>query len=212
MMTKINILEEHAIAAKETILVVPDAVVNNFEGFKSSSGDEIVELINKHGRYEYRNEDLELNESLRQIIPYVLVCHKDLNNQYMYAGAQRTSKTGDQRLVGEVFIGFGGHVGALDIEDKDFYEWQKREIDEEIEYKGNILKQEFLGLIRATNPQVSRVHLALVFRIELESNLIRHKEDKMENLQWYSINNLTKLVEDKNIEGWSREIILSNIL
>jgi predicted NUDIX family phosphoesterase len=211
-MSKINILEEHAIAAKESILVIPDSVVNNFEGFKKVSSEEIISIINEFGRYEYRNDELEANESLRQIIPYVAVLYRNPNGESLYLAGERTSKTGDQRLVGETFIGFGGHVGANDVEDKDFLEWQKREIEEELDLQGNISKQEFLGLIRHTNLPVSRVHLGLVFRIEVDNPNIESKEDKISNLKMYSVDELHKLIINGSIETWSKEIIDANIL
>ena len=145
----------------------------------------------------------EMDEKYRQIITYAVIKDKDNGNIF---GTKRIG--GDERLVGKISIGIGGHVEPPE----GLYEALYREIEEEVGVKVNQIHLcPFNGYVYSSDEPVSRVHVGLVFTALVDKKYVKVLEtDKLVG-EWFSIEELTKAAVDGKLEGWSN-IVLDKVL
>jgi predicted NUDIX family phosphoesterase len=149
-------------------------------------------------------EKAEIDESFRQVIPYVILSYKDQVVVY-----KRTTKGGEERLYNLLSVGLGGHISLADIKLNGeiidprgtLIEAVDRELDEELNHS-RIINREFIGVIFDDSDEVSRVHLGLVEMWQLEKSEIASKEPDVAECEFCRINDLPNL-RDK-MENWSR--------
>lgn len=156
-------------------------------------------------------EHLELMESFKQIIPYVVVTRDEKILVY-----KRTSKGGEARLHDRLSIGFGGHIDIGDIADKNGGEAidlettignaVAREIAEELKTDG-LSGFEAYGMILDESDAVGRVHLGVVMLAKV-SGIVLSREDQIELMGFKSIKDIVADID--NYENWSK-IIVSHI-
>src|SRR6185369_4584018 len=132
-------------------------------GFHAFEDGELFERLNRAGLWLGPRYLLEEDDSFRQIIPYVVLCHEDRIACY-----RRTVAGGEGRLHGKGSIGFGGHIEAEDV----VYEGQRidarrtveagatREVREEVGDVG-VISQRWRGLLIENDSSVGRVHLGV---------------------------------------------------
>ena len=91
-----------------------------------------------------------------------------------------------------------------DIKEKMF-ENAARELEEEIAMSKSDLKDfELIGLINDDNNAVGRVHIGLVFKVEVDKDKVYSNEQDTLELIWSKENKLTDLGD---YESWSELII-----
>ena len=147
--------------SKEKVLVIDAVAVENanlLEGFTQTQNPDALLLATA----KFVDRDAaETDESLRQIIPYVL-----LRNDDSVACYQRSKKTPEGRLAGKHSIGFGGHINPIDGTPHDTLELidicMEREVAEEVR-DTRCVTTNFLGFIRVDDNAVGKVHLGYVF-------------------------------------------------
>jgi predicted NUDIX family phosphoesterase len=76
-----------------------------------------------------------------------------------------------------------------------------REIDEELRITGNHT-QKVIGLINDDSNEVGQVHLGVVHLFELESDQVVSNEDAIQDIQFYTLEELTAMTE--RLETWSQ--------
>jgi len=163
----------------EQILVVKSDILFEkgvWQGLKTENLDYYLDLIKNNLEFKRRG-DVETDNSFQQIIPYVLFSFQDKYFVYKYL-----PKAGEQRLVDTYQLGVGGHINKEDIKDGGdvLEEGMKREWDEEVDFKGNILEKKLVGLLNDDSRPVEQVHLGLVYHFTGDSPEISIKEtDKM---------------------------------
>jgi predicted NUDIX family phosphoesterase len=157
---------------------------------------------------------LEVNEAYRQIIPYTVLRSGD-----RYAAYRRTPKGGENRLHGQVSIGFGGHVDLVDVVfdpinsvvdlKKTIDEGSRRELDEELVLGEGVEIVKFTELnekiVSNANP-VDRVHIGLVNIAEIEGDesQVASGEDQLDFLGFLTVDEL-KALED--LESWTQALV-----
>lgn len=129
------------------------------------SPDPLLRLFLAADQHE-RCQALESDESLLQIIPYVLVMTPD--GQYMSYYRQGDEK----RLHGHISVGFGGHV-QLDLTDFETFKQSlvtecQRELIEEIHCTVEADNLEMIAIIYDSSNAVGRVHVGVVYRAMLD--------------------------------------------
>lgn len=166
--------------------------------------NDLVKEYSEKGYFEFRKHS-EYNPEHLQLIPYVVIKHKD-----KYFAAKRIG--GDVRSIGKIAIGMGGHINPPDEDkgrDEIFKECIKRELSSEelnidLDKTTNI---EFRGIIRYTQPEdlLSQDHLGLLYLLETTDENVSIKEtDKLEG-RFFT---LKELLEGKDkAESWSRLIL-----
>ena len=156
----------------------------------------ILRRISVYGYFKGR-KFVETNPGFQQIIPYILIKHKD--EFFMY---KRLPKANEARLHDKFSLGIGGHINPSDAEgSKSVLESAaKREFEEEINYQGN-WNLKLLGFLNLDETPVDKVHFGVVYVIEIENKNIEIKEKhKIEGMKFFSIHELEAHKED--MEDW----------
>jgi len=180
------------ILAIKTKELFPEGIKEGF--FRIKKEDKIFKTIKKQARFLERSE-LEDDESYQQLIPQIVL--KVGKKIFIHKIAQKGSES---RLHDLFPIFLGGHVdeGDLSIE-----EAADREFNEEIEYKGKIIKKEFQGLVKLHDNEVDRVHTGLVWIYEGDGLLWKHRKDEcLVDGKFVLIRDLDKYKE--KMTYWSR--------
>lgn len=128
-----------------------------------------------------RRHELESNENYLQILPYALMVRGSTEEEGIkglkFAAYYRPVSGGEERLHGNVSIGFGGHIDLADvkIDEKSVIDFQntvimsmQRELTEELGLKvTDLVGGQILGyrLITDKSNSVGRVHLGMAFII-----------------------------------------------
>jgi len=184
------------------IYVVPASefadISNGFTRLKDVKDSWITCLDNK-GRYIFRY-DAEYEPSLQQPIPYALVKHRTENKYYV---AKRIK--GEERLLNQLILGFGGHVDLEDGIDHILANALIRELDEELiidptKNPGATIK--FLGNIREINSPTND-HTGFVFLV-LGTDVSINEDDNLVG-QWMTVQELEN--NYYKFEDWARHII-----
>lgn len=172
----------------EKVLVVPASILVRM-GFKegingSSSTEQKLKAIFDFGdAYFCDRARAEKDESLRQIIPYVIFKHDRAVFSYV-----RGKGADEKRLKGNRSIGIGGHINPVDTTSVDvsldFNAYRRalaREINEEIEFfaVGAHDQPKPIAFINDNSNPVGRVHLGIVHLCELPSKCVRRKEEQI---------------------------------
>ena len=186
----------------EMVLVIKETDVQKIfkdYGFLDVPLDIIKDLTEKRGFFVRRGK-AEKDESIRQLIPYVVV----QDERGLYLLVKRLKAQTESRLHGFYSIGIGGHVNDKDEGHSPwlkFLSGMEREVDEEISVE-NYNWPKYLGLIRENTTPVNRVHLGVVFTITAKVNGVK----EITKFSWEMVK-LDELREKYDeMESWSKLI------
>ena len=77
--------------------------------------------------------EMEVDPSFKQLIPYVIFCHRDGGGKLSVFRYTRGSGQGEQRLHRKHSVGIGGHISSDDAASTTPYaEGMRRELQEEV--------------------------------------------------------------------------------
>lgn len=152
-----------------------------------------------------RRGDVEEDESWLQVIPYMYIYNKTLDQVFVY---RRSVKSGERRLHGKDSIGVGGHIN-----EKDCFAGTlallgiaaSRELLEELTFcppwpaDGPDMLP--VGVMLLDTSPVDRVHLGVVIRVDYEGVVEPHDEE-IEDYFWSSKSTLHNL----ELENWSKAV------
>lgn len=187
----------------EEVLVVNKSDFNYIKDGLSPFDQELLDKLKSEAFFVLR-KDAEYNPEYIQLIPYVLI-----KNEERYFAVKRTA--GDERLVGKISIGMGGHINPIDkVGETDVLVNNiKRELsDEELHIDLSLTNSiEPVGFLRYTDPNdiVSQDHMGIFYLLDTRDSNVSIKEtDKMVGGLWTK----EEIVSSgKNSESWSRIII-----
>lgn len=172
---------------------------------------------------------LETDPLHRQILPYLILRKKDDSGLIRYVTYRRGSGVGEARLAGNVSIGFGGHIDALDVSfsDSSVFDLMDtiiyaslRELGEEVHavLQGDIVlteddKDAMFIQAAATHDEtyilldnsndVGSVHVGIVFVFDIPDNVvISSAEEELEELKLLTLDEL--LDGDLPLENWTQ--------
>lgn len=193
---------------KERVLAVDVDVfkkAGSFTGFKSNQIDEFYVKIRNKVKFVDRDE-AEADESLKQIIPYILVHHKNT-----YLVLQRIT-TSEKRLHNAYTFGVGGHINPIDsggADEKDIIErGMFREMYEEIDIK-NLKSIKLVGFIYDNSQDVSRHHLGFVYDAEIGDKNVEIIEKNNFKPYFVKVKDMPKYLNGK--ESWA-EIVYKHYI
>lgn len=181
----------------ENVLVVETEgvlrLIGNQEGVVEVPEEEFLKLLSK-GFFVPRTR-AEYDETLRQIIPYIVLKEGD---DFIFF--KRTTNQTEKRLHNLITLGVGGHLNDKDGKDPHecFLNGLKRELDEEV--KVDLLGIEYRGLINETENPVSRVHLGVLYIAQVRYYGLAEPENFVE----YRSKVLSPYVEE--MEGWAKVV------
>lgn len=160
----------------EEVLVVDRALVERigmFQGLMLDTEKYLPVLLNpRHYRFVARHK-AEQDDSLKQLIPYFLICHGERIWCYV-----RGKKSGEGRLVSKASIGIGGHINHLDENlFEDIYSRAAvRELEEEVSVPPGYAHR-IVALLNDDLTPVGRVHLGVIHVLRTASEEVRKRED-----------------------------------
>ncbi len=151
--------------------IFPDGA---WHGFIDQNLQRCQQVIRERSFFMPRAE-VEDDPGYQQIIPYVVFRHGD-----RYFLTRRLKASSEKRLRQLYSLGVGGHINPGDLEGGDpIKDGLRREWEEEVEYSGSF-DARLLGLINDDSSPVSKVHLAVVFLLDGDSERIAIREtDKL---------------------------------
>ncbi len=188
----------------EMVLVVAAKDINEVvkeEGFVNVPIEEIKFLTERKGFFVKRDR-AESDESIRQLIPYIVMQNMD----DLYLMVKRLSSQTEKRLHGMYSIGIGGHVNDQDEGDTPwmkFLSGMEREMNEEVIIRKSFEWPKYMGVIKETSTPVNRVHLGVVFQIKADIEGIREKD----KFSWEFVNLADLLTKYDMMESWSKYVI-----
>jgi predicted NUDIX family phosphoesterase len=169
----------------ERVLVVPTDVFHHlgyFQGF-CSDVDRYLHGLLSSDRISYRpRHEVEVDPGFKQLIPYVIFCHRDERGRQTIFQYTRGTGQGEGRLHKKRSVGIGGHMSSCDVEvsggGNPYEEGMRRELEEEV-----VLDTPYtahcVGLINDDQTEVGRVHLGVVYRFDVERPAVRPREDEI---------------------------------
>ncbi|WP_040928677.1 NUDIX domain-containing protein [Nosocomiicoccus massiliensis] len=175
-----------------------------FNGFLSQSDARFNEITKTLDDYEIkRRGDMEEDESYKQLVSYTIV--ESDHETLVY---KRLTGGGESRLHGLHSIGVGGHMNDIESEEnikEKMFENAARELQEEIGLEKEDLNAfELIGLINDDTNEVGRVHIGLVFKVNVDKEKVFTNEEDTLQLIWSKREELKEL---GNYETWSELII-----
>lgn len=149
--------------------------------------------------YDFMERSIaELSFDMKQIIPYVVISN---NNRFLML--KRTEKQTEKRLHNKLSLGVGGHINPNDIETYDniIEGGLYRELNEEVLVHDH-KSLRFVGIINDNSNEVSRVHLGLLYVLEVGTDEFELPEKEKMTGEWVKKEDLYMYYED--LETWSQ--------
>lgn len=163
--------------------------------------NDVLNRMVHNGLFKKRS-DLEEDPSFKQIIPYAIISNKE--SFYLF---KRKSGQRETRLHNKLHLGVGGHMNPRRSNEPDeqyLINELKREFFEEVRLlNGCVIKDiEFIGFINDDTIPVSRVHIGLLYNIQLSNkDIVVNERDKM-TAGWIDKTGLVKYYEE--METWTK--------
>lgn len=182
----------------EQVLVVPAESIGEKlrTAFEPESAHEIIRLANDKRLFRPRSQ-VEQDESVKQIIPYVCIRHAE-----EFVLLQRTNRQSEARLHNKLSLGIGGHINDAERDAADLVAaGLKRELEEEIGLASGWTVR-LLGTIYDASTAVGRVHLGIVYELAAVSREFTMNEPDLMSGQWASLETL-RTGRDR-METWSQ--------
>jgi predicted NUDIX family phosphoesterase len=185
----------------EEILVVDRSLVERlgmFQGLMLDADRYLAELLNPRNYRFVPRHKAENDESMKQLIPYFLICHEDKIWCYV-----RGKKSGEERLVAKASMGIGGHINNEDLNlFGDVYSTASiRELEEEVKIEG-AYRQKVVALLNDDETPVGRVHLGVIHVLRTESPNVVKREGVITESGFRTLDELRGMRE--RMETWSR--------
>jgi predicted NUDIX family phosphoesterase len=190
----------------ENVLVIPEEILNDivqFEGFVSDA-DHLIDRILSSNHLSFRpREQMELNPSFKQLIPYVILEYQNRGAEPQLFTYTRGSNQGESRLHKKRSIGIGGHICEQDTQGSNnpYLVGLRRELAEEIKIE-DLYSLQSLGLLYDSSNEVGRVHLGIVHRISLSRPAVSSNERGINEAKFTPISALKS--HHMSLETWSQ--------
>jgi len=189
---------------QERVLVVPTAVFHSaglFQGFTDQVEKYLSRLLDPAVLSYRPRAEVETDPSFKQIVPYVVLKHRDQVFHYT-----RGKAGGETRLRALRSIGVGGHIGEQDsnLFEAPYRSGMLREVDEEVHLE-TTYREQCLGLINDDSTPVGQVHLGVVHVFELAEPKVARREQALTRAGFATIAELRQQREE--FETWSQFVL-----
>jgi predicted NUDIX family phosphoesterase len=191
----------------EQILVIPTAVLHelgHFQGFTTDLERYLGKLLDPALASYMPRPAMEQDPSYKQLIPYVIFTHTNLNGTKSIFAYTRGTGQGEKRLHAKRSIGVGGHISTLDLQGDEstaYEQGMRRELAEEVEYPVPVSAR-CAGLINDDLTPVGQVHLGVVHVFELAEPRVTPREAAMISAGFVPASELLKELD--HFETWSQ--------
>ena len=196
-----------ATAREEHVLVVPRSLLDrlgSFQGFCGDADRYVRDLLDPANTFYRPRSSVEEDPSLKQLIPYCVLRHRDAAGAARYFAYTRGGKQGEARLHAKRSVGIGGHISDDDGRDGDAASYDagmRRELDEEIAIDSPFTSR-CIGLINDDATPVGSVHLGIVHLLDLERPVVSSRESGLVECGFEPLDAL--LAARDRFETWSQ--------
>jgi predicted NUDIX family phosphoesterase len=185
----------------ERVLVVQRSLFDElgaFQGVTLDTETYIPTLLDPRNYTFCARSLAEDDPSMKQIIPYFIITHKDRIWSYV-----RGKKSGEERLVAKTSIGIGGHINDEDIDlFEDLYERaSERELSEEVVVPEGYT-QEIVALLNDDSNDVGKVHLGIIHIVRCPTPDVSKRESLITDGGFKTLDELREMRE--SLETWSQ--------
>lgn len=195
----------------EKVLVFPASVLDSvgvFEGFNPDV-DTYANAIffDEEGPFFKDRVDAEEDESVKQIIPYIIIrLNTDEQGEPKYLVYQRTKKGGESRLMGKHSIGVGGHINDTDSDKplEAFFGCIRREIKEELDIELHPYAH-YKGVIYDPSNLVGRVHFGIVVEYVAKNGNVKARDEAIDDPHFVTLSRLQGMKDQ--LENWSQLVV-----
>lgn len=188
---------------KEALVVKRDVLFKDchFSGFLSADKFDFIQIIIGNYFYSGRGNDLENDDSLQQIIPYVWIINLKEKKVFAYRRAEGVNYT-EKRLQNKWSCGLGGHVESVDS-GNPLVSGMMRELREEVKMN-SYPEPKVVGYLNL-DYGVHAVHFGIVAVAETSEN-VQKGDDEMAHGQFYSVLELEQIFSnpENEIEEWTK--------
>ena len=189
---------------EEHVLVIPTRVLHEaglFQGLNRDLDHYLKMVLDPDICSFMPRAKAENDPSWKQLIPYVVMKHRDQVFQYT-----RGKGMGEKRLHGLRSIGIGGHINPVDhIEGQFSYrQGMAREVSEEVVID-TTYRDSYLGFINDDSTPVGQVHLGIVHLFELAEPNVKRREADLTDAGFATIQELVQAKE--GFETWSQFVL-----
>jgi len=192
----------------EHVLVVPTErfhAIGHFQGFSTDIDRYVDGLLDPaHTSYQPRDR-AEQNPDFKQLIPYCIFRYANPDSEEQLFQYTRGKGQGEGRLHAKRSIGIGGHISSDDARgegvDNPYEEGLRRELDEELCINTPYCRR-CVGLINDDQTEVGRVHLGIVYLLDVGQPAVEPREVDILNAGFCPV---SQLVADlRSFETWSQ--------
>ncbi|MCG7338484.1 NUDIX domain-containing protein [Staphylococcus sp. ACRSN] len=194
----------------EMITVVPRTTLFNnedhtFNGFLDKNSNKGQAIFDTLHHYEVkRRGDMEEDPTYKQLISYCIL-ENEHDEILVY---ERLSGGGEARLHGQSSIGVGGHmndVKGADSINEVLRVNAQRELEEEVGLSSQKSQNlAYIGFINDDTNEVGKVHMGVVFKINVSSKDVEAKETDTLRIKWVD---QAKIDNYDDFETWSALIL-----
>ena len=193
----------------EDVLVVNNSYLspylnNSGSSFIADSNEHIFDLILE--KHIFMSRDLaEYDFEHKQVIPYLIIRKGD-----SFLLLQRKSKQTEKRLHNKFSLGIGGHINPDSSEHGNnlIIGGLYKELHEEVSINSPSTLT-FIGTINDESNSVSKVHLGLLYELDVLSDTYEVLEKDKMSAQWENRKNLIHYYD--RLETWS-QIVYDNYI
>ncbi len=172
-------------------------IKNSGSSFIADGNERLFDLILE--KHIFMSRDLaEYDFEHKQVIPYLIIRHGD-----NYLLLQRTSKQTEKRLHNKYSLGIGGHINpdSSGHGNNLIIGGLYKELNEEVLIP-RPADLKFIGTINDESNSVSRVHLGLLYELDVLSDTYEVLEKDKMSAQWESRDSLMHYYD--RLETWSQ--------
>jgi predicted NUDIX family phosphoesterase len=185
----------------ESVLVVERALLERlgpFQGLTLDVDRYLPELLAPRNYRFVPRFKAEEDESLKQLIPYFLICHD--RRIWCYV---RGKKSGESRLVAKASLGIGGHINDQDrtLFDDLYTTAALRELEEEVTI-GGPHTQRVVALLNDDATPVGRVHLGVIHVLRVATPEVAKREGVITEAGFKTLDELRGMRD--RLETWSQ--------
>ncbi|MDO8508616.1 MAG: NUDIX domain-containing protein [Nanoarchaeota archaeon] len=189
---------------KEALVVKKEILFQEkkFQGFLPFSEYDFGRIILENYEYQIRGDELENNENLKQVIPYVWLVNPKEKKIFAYKRASGKENYSEIRLMDKISCGVGGHIDREDS-DNPIENAMIRELMEEVKMN-TYPKPKIVGFLNDDSDSVGRVHLGIVALAETFEEVSKGDNEMVEG-KFYSVGELEIIFSDSNykVESWT---------
>lgn len=190
---------------KEVLIVKREILFEDkyFEGFLDAEEHDYISKVLENYEYHIRGDELENNEKLQQIIPYVWIVNSFKKQVFAYKRASGKQNYSEERLMNKISCGVGGHIDREDS-DNPIENAMMRELMEEI-IMNKYPKPIIIGYLNDDSDSVGKVHFGVVAIAETLED-VKKRDNEMAEGRFYSVFELEEIFSDSRyeVESWTR--------